>query len=87
MITGTKQQEAIWHELANGTGDVTVNAGAGTGKTFTIVVAAEQKETRRLIFVLIKSIQTEPRRRDHTGHCRTKHFHALGPCCCSFSRY
>ena len=34
MITGTKQQEAIWQELAEGKGDVIVNAGAGTGKTF-----------------------------------------------------
>ena len=53
MITGTKQQEAIWHELANGTGDVIVNAGAGTGKHLQLLkVETEQKETIWLFFVL-----------------------------------
>ena len=43
MITGTKQQEAIWQELAEGKGDVIVNAGAGTGKTFmSLYLALEQ---------------------------------------------
>ena len=36
-IKGTKQQEAIWEAIENTNDDIVVNAGAGTGKTFTIV--------------------------------------------------
>ena len=31
MITGTKEQEAIWNEIANGTSHIIVAAGAGVG--------------------------------------------------------
>ena len=37
MITGTVEQQAIWEEIQHGTGHIIVDAGAGVGKTFTIV--------------------------------------------------
>ena len=42
MITGTYEQEAIWEAIENTENHVFVNAGAGTGKTFTIVEAANR---------------------------------------------
>ena len=39
-IKGTKEQEEIWNEMKNGNGHMMVYAGAGTGKTFTIVEGA-----------------------------------------------
>ena len=42
MIKGTEEQEQIWNEIVNTTNDVIVNAGAGTGKTFTIVEGANR---------------------------------------------
>jgi superfamily I DNA/RNA helicase len=78
MITGTKQQEAIWHELANGTGDVIVNAGAGTGKTFTIVEGGNRTKGNNMAFLCFnKSIQTELAER-LPDNVEAKTFHALG---------
>ena len=37
MITGTKQQEEIWKEMEEGDNHMVIEAGAGVGKTFTIV--------------------------------------------------
>jgi superfamily I DNA/RNA helicase len=78
MITGTKQQEAIWHELANGKGDVIVNAGAGTGKTFTIVEGGNRANGNNMAFLCFnKSIATELAERLPEG-VEAKTFHALG---------
>jgi len=41
-IQGTKEQDEIWNEIANGESHVMVYAGAGTGKTFTIVQVLNQ---------------------------------------------
>lgn len=42
MITGTQEQEAIWEAIENTDAHIFVNAGAGTGKTFTIVEGANR---------------------------------------------
>ena len=78
MITGTKQQEAIWQELAEGKGDVIVNAGAGTGKTFTIVEGGNRTNGSNMAFLCFnKSIATELAERLPEG-VEAKTFHALG---------
>ena len=41
-IVGTKEQEEIWNEMENGDSHMVVKAGAGTGKTFTIVEGAKR---------------------------------------------
>ena len=38
-IKGTNEQEEIWKEMTYGDSHMMVYAGAGTGKTFTIVNA------------------------------------------------
>ena len=40
-IVGTEEQEAIWNEMKTGDSHMMVYAGAGTGKTFTIVEGAK----------------------------------------------
>jgi superfamily I DNA/RNA helicase len=78
MITGTKQQEEIWNELENGTDDVIVNAGAGTGKTFTIVEGSKRTNGSNMAFLCFnKSIQTELAER-LPDNVVAKTFHALG---------
>ena len=78
MITGTKQQEEIWNELENGTDDVIVNAGAGTGKTFTIVEGSKRTNGTNMAFLCFnKSIQTELAER-LPDNVVAKTFHALG---------
>jgi superfamily I DNA/RNA helicase len=59
MIQGTEQQEAIWNEITHGNSHVMVNAGAGTGKTFTIVEAANRIEGKKAFLAFNKSIATE----------------------------
>ena len=44
-ITGTTEQEAIWNAIENTNDDIVVGAGAGTGKTFTIVEASGRLPT------------------------------------------
>jgi len=78
MITGTKQQEEIWNELENGTDDIIVNAGAGTGKTFTIVEGSKRTTGSNMAFLCFnKSIQTELAER-LPENVVAKTFHALG---------
>jgi len=78
MITGTKQQEEIWNELENGTDDIIVNAGAGTGKTFTIVEGSKRTNGSNMAFLCFnKSIQTELAER-LPDNVVAKTFHALG---------
>lgn len=59
MLTGTEQQENIWNEMANGDGHIVVHAGAGVGKTFTIVEGADRMEGKKAFFAFNKSIATE----------------------------
>jgi len=78
-ITGTKEQEAIWNAIENTDDDVVVGAGAGTGKTFTIVEASGRLPTylKRGFLCFNKSIQTELQERLPEG-VEAKTFHALG---------
>jgi hypothetical protein len=78
-ITGTKQQEAIWHAIEKTTDDIVVNAGAGTGKTFTIVEASNRIPPflKRGFLCFNKSIQLELQERLPEG-VEAKTFHALG---------
>ena len=78
MIKGTIEQDEIWNEITNTTNDVIVNAGAGTGKTFTIVEGANRaSEVRKGFLCFNKSIQTELQERLPEG-VEAKTFHALG---------
>ena len=79
MIKGTKQQEAIWEAIENSNDDIVVNAGAGTGKTFTIVEASGRLPTYLKMGFLCfnKSIQKELQDRLPEG-VDAKTFHALG---------
>jgi len=78
-IKGTKQQEAIWEAIENTNDDIVVNAGAGTGKTFTIVEASGRLPTylKRGFLCFNKSIQKELQHRLPEG-VDAKTFHALG---------
>ena len=59
MIQGTEQQEAIWTELVEGDSHIMVYAGAGTGKTFTIVEGANRIEGKKAFLAFNKAIATE----------------------------
>ena len=79
MITGTTQQQAIWEAIEHGKGHVFVNAGAGTGKTFTIVEGANRiDENLKAAFLAFnKSIATELAKKLPDG-VEAKTFHAFG---------
>ena len=78
MIKGTIEQDKIWNEIVNTDNDVIVNAGAGTGKTFTIVEGANRVNAPRMGFLAFnKSIATELAER-LPEHVEAKTFHALG---------
>ena len=78
MITGTQEQEAIWNEIENGESHVMVNAGAGTGKTFTIVEGANRIDGQKAAFLAFnKSIATELQKR-LPEEVEAKTFHAFG---------
>ena len=78
-ITGTPEQEAIWYAIENTNDDVVVNAGAGTGKTFTIVEGSGRLPAylKRGFLCFNKSIQLELEERLPEG-IQAKTFHALG---------
>ena len=78
MITGTKEQEDIWNAIENTENHVFVNAGAGTGKTFTIVEGANRVEGKKSAFLAFnKSIATELAKR-LPSDVEAKTFHAFG---------
>jgi DNA helicase-2/ATP-dependent DNA helicase PcrA len=78
-ITGTPEQEAIWNAIQNTNDDIVVGAGAGTGKTFTIIEASGKLPTylKRGFLCFNKSIQLELQERLPEG-VEAKTFHALG---------
>ena len=78
-ITGTNEQEAIWEAIENSNDDIVVNAGAGTGKTFTIVEASSRLPNylKRGFLCFNKPIQLELQERLPEG-VEAKTFHALG---------
>jgi len=77
LIQGTAQQEAIWDEMQNGNGDIMVDAGAGTGKTFTIVEGANRMSGDMAFFAFNKSIATELGKR-LPDNVYTATFHSMG---------
>ena len=78
MITGTTQQEAIWEAIEHTEGHIFVNAGAGTGKTFTIVEGANRINGQSAAFLAFnKSIATELAKR-LPDDVEAKTFHAFG---------
>jgi len=78
MINGTKEQEDIWYAIEHTDSHVFVNAGAGTGKTFTIVEGANRINGQKAAFLAFnKSIATELQERLPEG-VEAKTFHAFG---------
>ena len=78
MINGTTEQEAIWNAIENTESHVFVNAGAGTGKTFTIVEGANRISGQSAAFLAFnKSIATELQER-LPADVEAKTFHAFG---------
>jgi DNA helicase II / ATP-dependent DNA helicase PcrA len=74
----TEQQEAIFEAIEKTEGHVFVNAGAGTGKTSTIVEAANRDGSEKAAFLCFnKSIQTELQDR-LPNNVEAKTFHAFG---------
>lgn len=58
VIVGTQQQEDIWAEMEHGENHVVVDAGAGVGKTFTIVEGAKRMSGKMAFLAFNKSIAT-----------------------------
>tara|TARA_B100000161_G_C33546249_1_gene413197 strand:- start:372 stop:1802 length:1431 start_codon:yes stop_codon:yes gene_type:complete len=78
MITGTQEQEEIWNAIENTEAHIFVNAGAGTGKTFTIVEGAKRIGNQKAAFLAFnKSIATELQER-LPEDVEAKTFHAFG---------
>ena len=76
MSNWTEQQNEIFEEIVNGESDVFVYAGAGTGKTTTIVEASYANARRMCFLAFNKSIATELRATPVDVTAKT--FHALG---------
>lgn len=78
MIKGTEEQEQIWNAIVNSDNHVFVNAGAGCGKTFTIVEGANRISGLRSAFLAFnKSIADELAER-LPSDVEAKTFHAFG---------
>ena len=79
MITGTEEQENIWNAIENSDNHVFVNAGAGCGKTFTIVEGANRLPfgTKAAFLAFNKSIATELAER-LPSDVEAKTFHSFG---------
>ncbi|MEL7233676.1 MAG: UvrD-helicase domain-containing protein, partial [Chloroflexota bacterium] len=74
------EQQAIFEAWLNGSGNVAVRAGAGTGKTTTVVELIKRDKTRhsKLVCAFNKDIVREVQPRlDGTG-ANAKTFHSLG---------
>jgi len=59
MIQGTIQQDAIWNELVEGDSHIMVYAGAGVGKTFTIVEGANRIGGKKAFLAFNNAIAKE----------------------------
>ena len=79
MITGTQEQENIWNAIENSNNHLIVNAGAGCGKTFTIVEGANRLPagTSAAFLAFNKSIATELAER-LPSDVEAKTFHSFG---------
>lgn len=76
-MKGTQEQENIWNEIEHGNSHMVIKAGAGVGKTFTIVHGASLLDGENAFLCFNKSIQKELAERLPAG-VEAKTFHALG---------
>lgn len=76
-MNGTDEQKAIWKEIEETDDHVIVNAGAGTGKTWTIVEGAKLVNGTAAFLAFNKSIATELGKR-LPDDVYTATFHSLG---------
>lgn len=78
MIKGTNEQEIIWNKMKESDCHIVVYAGAGVGKTFTIVEGSRRMNgTKKGFLAFNKSIATELGER-LPSDVEAKTFHALG---------
>ncbi len=78
MIKGTDEQEIIWKKMKESDCHIVVYAGAGVGKTFTIVEGSRRMNgTKKGFLAFNKSIATELAER-LPSDVEAKTFHALG---------
>ena len=79
IMKGTNEQEEIWNEIANGDSHVMVYAGAGTGKTFTIVQSAESVSGKKGFLAFNRSIANELGNK-LPSDCEAMTFHIFNNC-------
>ena len=78
MIKGTEEQEKIWNELENGDSHVMVYAGAGTGKTFTIVQGSMGINGKKMGFLAFNKAIVKELDAKLPLDCKAVTFHSLG---------
>ena len=78
MIKGTEEQEKIWNELENGDSHVMVYAGAGTGKTFTIVQGSKRISQGKMGFLAFNKAIVKELDAKLPSDCKAVTFHSLG---------
>ena len=76
-MNGTEEQKKIWNEMENGNSHMMVYAGAGTGKTYTIVEGAKLVSGKKGFLAFNKSIATELQKK-LPNDCDAMTFHSLG---------
>lgn len=80
--TWSAQQEAIFAWFATGTGNLVVNAYAGTGKTSTIVEGIGRAPERKILLAAFnKRIAEELQSRLTNGNAVAKTWHSIGYAC------
>lgn len=77
MIIATNEQETIWNDMENETHHMMVYAGAGTGKTYTIIEGANRIVGSKGFLAFNKSIATEIGKKVPLD-CEAMTFHSLG---------
>lgn len=77
MIIGTNEQQTIWNDMENEGHHMMVYAGAGTGKTYTIVEGANRIGGSKGFLAFNKSIATEIGKKVPLD-CEAMTFHSLG---------
>ena len=77
MIIGTNEQQTIWNDMENGTHHMMVYAGAGSGKTYTIIEGANRISGSKGFLAFNKSIATEIKKKVPLD-CEAMTFHSLG---------
>ena len=76
-MNGTQEQEIIWKEMKDGNSHLMIYAGAGTGKTYTIVEGAKLVGGKKGFLAFNKAIATELQTR-LPDSCDAMTFHSLG---------